>query len=181
MRLSALSGALAVLLFVYSDRCNLTLHFVWPPSSNALQVTVASAIAESRRLLTTRHKGKKEEDGLGLVGSRETTAQLQYIVPVLDLQLPVDVFNFPGRRQWRRRRSVADADRGDEGTRKRKEEERGEGGGRRAEGRGGGHRRVRRGGMGSATLAPACGAAPSPGSEVVSRTVWCSTLANGSR
>ena len=122
---------MAVLLFVYSDRCNLTLHFVWPPSSNALQVTVASAIAESRRLLTTRHKGKKEEDGLGLVGSRETTAQLQYIVPVLDLQLPVDVFNFPGRRQWRRRRSVADTDRGDEGTRKRKEEERGEGGGRR--------------------------------------------------
>ena len=104
MRLSALSGAFAVLLFLYSDRCNFTLRFVWPPSSNAMQVTAPSAIAESRRLLTTLHKGKKKQDGLGLVGSRETTAQLQYIVPVLDLQLPVDVFNFPARRRrrWRR-------------------------------------------------------------------------------
>ena len=148
-----------------------------------MQVTAASAIAESRRLLTTRHKGKKVEDGLGLVGSRETTAQLQYIVPVLDLQLPVDVFNFPGRRQRRRRqlRTRTGAMKG-QGREKRKSEGRAEGG-RRREGRGGGHRRVRRGGMGSATLAPACGAAPSPspGSEVVSRTVWCSILANGSR
>ena len=132
MRLSALSGALAVLLFVYSDRCNFTLRFVWPPSSNAMQVTAASAIAESRRLLTTRHKGKKEEDGLGLVGSRETTAQLQYIVPVLDLQLPVDVFNFPGRRQRRRRqlRTRTGAMKG-QGREKRKSEGRAEGGGRR--------------------------------------------------
>ena len=183
MRLSALNGALAVLLFVYSDRCNFTLRFVWPPSSNAMQVTAAGAIAESRRLLTARHKGKKEEDGLGLVGSRETTAQLQYIVPVLDLQLPVDVFNFPGRRQRRRLqlRTRTGAMKG-QGREKRKSEGRAEGGGG---GRGGGHRRVRRGGMGSATLAPACGAAPSPSpspeSEVVSRTVWCSILANGSR
>ena len=136
MRLSALNGALAVLLFVYSDRCNFTLRFVWPPSSNAMQVTAAGAIAESRRLLTARHKGKKEEDGLGLVGSRETTAQLQYIVPVLDLQLPVDVFNFPGRRQRRRRqlRTRTGAMKG-QGREKRKSEGRAEGGGRRAEGR----------------------------------------------
>ena len=81
--------------------------------------------------MTTRHKGKKEEDGLGLVGSRETTAQLQYIVPVLDLQLPVDVFNFPGRRQRRRRqlRTRTGAMKG-QGREKRKSEGRAEGGGK---------------------------------------------------